>query len=167
MTCYVSRIRLLGLLLLALGMTGVCYFCTTLDGMTPRVIGWVGVVFFGLGSLVSVLPRLANRSPQITVDEQGITRHRWKIGVIPWSDIEQVWIGSVHSARFLCVRLKEPRMYLHQLSATDNLLAKANHDLGFGDLTFGFQGLRPGLDEVWAYILAKHTSKTPFATPNA
>ena len=38
-------------------------------------------------------------------------------------------------------------------------LTKANQELGFGHLTFGFQGLKPGLKEVWEYILAHHTDK--------
>jgi hypothetical protein len=150
---------MLGLMLLALVMTGVSYFCTTLPGIEPRLAGWVGVVFFGLGSLVAILPRLANRSAQITVDGQGILHHRWKIGTIPWTDIEQVWIGSVHSTRFLCVRLKAPQMYLHKLGAAQSAMVKVNQNMGFGELTIGFQGLKPGLNEVWDYILANHTDK--------
>jgi hypothetical protein len=154
-----------GWLLLGLLMTGGSFFCTTLPELKAQVAGWVGVVFFGFGTVAAILPRLANPSPQFTVDEQGIQCHRWHQGTIPWSDIEQVTIGTVHSTRFLCVRLKDPRMYLSNLTGVKSALAKANKELGFGDLTFSFQGLKPGLNEVWNYILANHISKTPFATP--
>jgi len=49
MECYTSKVKLLGFLGLTCVMVGVSYSCTTLPDLIPRVAGWIGVGFFGLG----------------------------------------------------------------------------------------------------------------------
>ena|ERR1051326_4942081 len=166
MTCYVSKGKMVGLLLLDLLMVAAAVFCTTLPELKAQLAGWAGLAFFGFG-LVILGRQVFRQGPEIKVDGHGITHHRWALGTIPWSDIERVWIGSVHSARFICMKLRDPDMYLHKLPAVQKKLAAMNQNLGFGDLHLGFQGMKPGLDEVWAYILENQLAKTPFATPNA
>lgn len=154
MECYPSKVKLLGLLGLTCALVGMSYFCTTLPGLFPKMVGWIGVGFFGLGFIA--LPVMFFRTgPQVVINDKGIEDRRGKIGVIRWEDIRSLSIGSVNSAKFLCVELSDPERYLSRLSRWGRLLAVANEALGFPALNIGFSGLSPGLKEVWAYLHAR------------
>ncbi len=154
MECYTSKVKLLGLLGLTCAMVSVSYFCTTLPGLTPRVVGWMGVGFFGLGFIA--LPVMFFRAaPQVVINDEGIEDRRLKIGVIRWEDIRSLSIGSVHSAKFLCVEVADPERYSSRLPRWSRWLAALNEALGFPALTIGFSGLSPGLNEAWAYLQAR------------
>lgn len=153
MECYPSKVKLLGLLGLTCALVGVSYFCTTLPGLIPQVVGWIGVGFFGLG-FVAFPVMFFRTGPQVVINGEGIEDRRQKIGVIPWEDIRSLSIGSVNSAKFLCVELADAERYLSRLPRWTRPLAAANEALGFPALTISFSGLSPGLKEVWAYLHA-------------
>jgi hypothetical protein len=149
--CHVSRVRLLGLLVLTCLMVGTSYFCTTLPDLTARVAGWAGVAFFSLG-FVAIPVMFFRSGPQVIVNEYGIDDLRLRLGLIPWEEIRGLSIGSVHSTKFLCIDLVDREKYLSRLPRWKRSAAAANEMLGFPALTIGFSGLSPGLKEVWAYI---------------
>ena len=98
MKCYTSRVKLLGLLGLTCLMVGMCWLCTTLPALPAQVVGWFGVVFFGLG-FIALPVMLFRRGPQFIVDDEGIEDRRTKVGVIRWEDIRSLSIGSVSSTK--------------------------------------------------------------------
>jgi hypothetical protein len=151
MECYTSRAKLLGLLALTCVMVGGSYFCTTLLGLGARVVGWVGVGFFGLG-FVAVPVMCLRTGPQVILNDEGIEDRRLKIGIIRWEDIRSLSIRSVNSVKFLCVEVFDPEKYLSRLPRWKRSLAGLNAALGFPALTISFQGLSPGIREVWAYL---------------
>ncbi len=151
MECHTSKVKVLGLLGLTCVMVAASYFCTTLANVTPRLVGWVGIVFFGFGFIA--FPVMFFRSgPQVVVSDAGIEDRRLKLGLIPWEDIRALSVGSVNSAKFLCIELVDREKYLSRLPGWKLRLAVANEALGFSPLTISFSGLAPGLKEVWAYI---------------
>jgi hypothetical protein len=154
MECYISKVKLLGLLGLTCVMVSLSYFCATLPGLIPRVVGWIGVGFFGLG-FIAFPVMFFRTAPQVIINDQGIEDRRQKIGVIRWDDIRSLSIGSVKSARFLCLEVADPEKYLCRLPRWKRSLVAANEALGFPALTIGFSGLSPGLKEVWAYLQAR------------
>lgn len=149
MECYPSKAKLVGLLGLTCVMVGVSYFCTTLPGLARPVVGWIGVGFFGLG-FVAFPIMFFRTGPQVVINDEGIEDRRMKIGVIRWADIRSLTIGSVNSAKFLCVEVADPETYLSRLPRWARRVAAANKVLGFPEITIGFSGLSPGLKEVWA-----------------
>jgi len=151
MECCASGAKLLGLLGLTIVMVGSSYACTTVPGLFPRVVGWIGVGFFGLG-FIAIPVMFFRRGPQLVINEEGIEDRRLKVGVIRWSDILSLSIGAVYSAKFLCVEVTDPDEYLSRLPRWKRSLTAATEALGFPALTIGFSGLSPGLKEVWAYL---------------
>ncbi len=153
MECYPSKVKLLGLLGLTCVMVAVSYLCTTLPSLLPQTVGWIGVAFFGLGFIAFPVMFFRTR-PQVVINDEGIEDRRMKIGVIRWEEIRSLSIGSVNSAKFLCVELSDPEKYLSRLSRWGRRLAAANEALGFPALNISFSGLSPGLKEVWTYLHA-------------
>jgi hypothetical protein len=148
---YVSQTRIVGLLALTCAMVGVSYFCTTLPGLKPRIFGWLGVGFFGLGFII--LPRqLMKTGVQFVIDERGLHDHRSKFGLVEWNDVTALSLGTIRGQRFLCVHMREPEKYLSRLSKAGRLVAQANEGLGFPPITLAFSGLSKSKEEVLQFI---------------
>lgn len=155
-----SRLKLVGLLCLTILLVAAGYFCTTLPALLPRVIGWVGVCFFGLGFIV--IPVSFFRSgAQVIIDLRGIEDRRMKIGVIPWEEIVEVRMARIESTKFLVLQLKEPRRYLDQMKPWQRKLAAANRAIGFSDISIGFVGLNPSIDDAWKHLRYICSTKVP------
>jgi hypothetical protein len=161
MECYPSKVKLLGLLGLTCALVGMSSFLTTMPDLLSRVVGWIGVAFFGLGFIA--FPAMFFRTgPQVVINDKGIEDRRMKIGVIPWEDIRSLSIRSVESTKFLCVELFEPERYLSRLPRWTRPVRVASKALGLPALTIGFSGLSPGLKEVWAYLRGRESE--PYAS---
>lgn len=151
----VSKPRTLALIGLTCVMVGMCYFCTTLPDLVPRIVGWFGVLFFSLGFIV--LPRqLFRAGPQVVVDERGLEDRRSKLGLVDWSDVVSVTVGAVRKQKFLCIEVTDPKKYLDRLSSAGRVAAQANRSLGFSEITIGFSGLSHSTEEVMRFIHDNH-----------
>ncbi len=154
MQCYTSRTKLAGLLCLTCVMVAVCYSCTTHPGLIPRLVGWIGVGFFGLGFVV--IPVMFCRSgPQVVINDAGIEDYRLKVGIIRWEDVRSLYVGSIESARFLCIEVDDPEKYVARLPRWKRWLAAANEALGYPALVINFSGLTPGIRDVWAHLQSR------------
>jgi hypothetical protein len=151
MECYVSPWKLIGLLGLTTIMVGASGFCTQLPAPIAQIAGWCGVAFFGLGFVV-IPARLFRTSPQVIINEGGIEDRRSKMGVIRWVDIHFLTIGSVQSQKFLCIETADPEVYLCRLSKWKRRIMESNQFFGLPPFIIGFQGLSPGLNEVWKHL---------------
>ena len=158
MTCYRSLPKMLGLLLLAILLTAVSAWCTTLPEMRAQVAGWLGVAFFGLGVFV-IARQLFRRGPVIVIDSLSITDHRSSDGPLFWDQVRSMWVGSVRSSKFLCVELKDPELFVSRLSGRRRALVKTNSALGFPAITVSFTGLSPGIEEALTYLRATQPAK--------
>jgi len=163
--CYPSRLRIAGLLALTCVMVAVSWFCTTSGRVVPTIFGWIGVAFFGLGFFV--LPRawLRAGTPAMIVGPDGIEDRQSGYGLIPWKDVTELTVHSIHGTRMLCVHVVDTDAYPARVSAQRRVGAAANQSLGFAPITLGFVGLSPGLDEVLNYI--RELPGTPFDSDNA
>ncbi len=155
MKCHISIPKTLGLLLLCVLLLTASFFCTTLPRPKAQIFGWIGVVFCGLGFVVFAA-RLFQRGAAVVLDEAGILDVRSSFGLIPWAEITSLRTATVHSTRFLCVEVRDPGKYLARLPVHKRMLAGASPSLGLPPITFGFAGLSPGIEEVWAYVRRMH-----------
>jgi hypothetical protein len=151
MECHATLARTIGLIVLAVGMTAVSFLVTWMEDPIAIVSGWIGTVFFGLCTGKLVLEAVRGGA-LITISEEGIDDRRHGFGLIPWDDIQAVWIQSMGVNRFLCVGVADPQRYLARLSGLRRMAARANAGLGFSPITLNFTALRPGLDDAMAFI---------------
>lgn len=153
MECYTSRTKLLGLLGLTCVMVGMSCFLTTLPGLA-RVVGWIGVGFFGLGFIACPV-MFFRTGPQVIINDEGIQDHRLKVGVIRWDDVRSLFIRRVQSTRFLCIDVVDPQKYLSRLPRWTRPMIPLAESMGLPALTISFSGLHPGIKEVSAYLQAR------------
>jgi hypothetical protein len=149
--CYASRMKLAGLFGLTCVMVGMSYFCSRMPGLVPRLVGWFGVVFFGLGFIV-VPWMLCSKGPLLVIDDHGIEDRRWKIGVIPWEDVHSLSVITIQSTKLLGIELVDPEKYLARLPRWQRSLAAINSAVGYPPFAISFAGLSPGIKEVWATL---------------
>ena len=167
MECYASKGKTALLTLASVAMTAASIFAIGHNEFLIRIVGWVGVVFFGLGLCVA-LRDILRRGPVVVINEEGIEDRRLWSGAIPWDEIEDVTVeqvkGSGSSSRFLAVHVEDPDRYLIQAPFYRRWLMRLNPALGFPKLCIGFVNLSPGLDDAMACIrrlLPKADDDTP------
>jgi hypothetical protein len=126
------------------------YAATTATGFTEAV-GWIGVVFFGLGT-VPILSWLFRSGPTVVIDDTGVFDRRWGVGRIAWEDIASVSITQVRRQRFISLWLRNQNEYLGRISTMGASLSRMSEKIGFSPFSMNFSGLTPGLDEAYARL---------------
>lgn len=154
MKCYACTWRVLAKLPFAVLLLGAASVCTTIPRLPVKIIGWVGIFFFGLCFLI-LLRRLVQTEPLVVIDENKIEDRRagWRI---PWEQVKDVSVGHTLSTRYLCVEVDDPSQYLQSSPGMAATLRRQMAWLGAAlsgtPCTIHFQELDPGIDEVWEYI---------------
>jgi hypothetical protein len=151
MECRTSIPRTLGWAGLAVLMTAAGYFMALTAVGFGQLVGWFGLIFFGL-CLAAILLQLFRRGPTIVIDEVGVLDRRLAVGSIPWQDISSVSLIQIKRQRFISLWLRNEDEYLSRMRGWKQGIARANRALGFSPFCLGFTGLTPGLDEAYARI---------------
>jgi hypothetical protein len=134
-----------------LAVTGVLFTLGSLllirdpDALT-RVMGYIGLIFFGLGSVVFITRLLRDR-PVVEVDADGLTDHStWvTVGRLRWSDIDHVEIktmkvpvgttGRTMTMRFLSVSPRDWDAVIARANPLRRLLLRFNGRRGYGPVS--------------------------------
>jgi len=72
----------------------------------PKWIGWLNICFFGLGYPVALF-HLADRRPQIIINEIGIFDRTTYSNFINWSVIQNAYLIDIHKQKFICLIVDE------------------------------------------------------------
>lgn len=82
-----------------------------------RVIGVVGVAFFGTVS-TALFRRMRARAPKWETTPWGVSVEGSPFGLIEWRDVERVYLWRQPTAELLCVCVRDPSKYMDRLSRT-------------------------------------------------
>jgi len=158
MACYPSLSKNAALLVLVALVPGVCYFATTSAIPKLRFVGWMGLVAFGLGAVMTIL-RMFQTGATLIVDEVGIHFLR-SYGTIPWAGIERIWIEAPHSIRVMYLTVRDRELYRTRASWWSRIFVHGQLVPSRGPIELNFAGLTPGIDAVWAHIRSLHPELT-------
>ena len=158
MTFSVSRAKTIAVWFLCMAMIAMCAYCVTLPSMKAKVIGPIGVLFFGL-CLISATIQLFRSGPAIVFDEIGIEDRRCSMGVIPWVEISSIKKVTIEKTSFIGICVVEPERYLNRLPMHQRALIKVAESMGAPMISLSFVGLSPSLDIAWKYIQERHLEK--------
>lgn len=142
-----TAVLLLGaLLFVAVGI----FLAMTGETAFDRTMGWLCAAFFGL-VVVAAAKNVVKSGVVFAFDLSGISDENRGV-VIPWTEIEEVVVISIHGTRFLGVSLRQPEPFLARVSALQRKVAKANEAMGLGHWGFTFAGITPGIDEAIQFV---------------
>jgi hypothetical protein len=147
-----SRLKYLLLLFLSCGIVAVGIFILAHAKPGEKWIGWMGIIFSGLGIPI-ILWQLIDSRPRIVLNENGILDRTLGVGLIPWAEIAGAYIVSIWSNDFICLRLHNPNMWVNNLSLFKRLLVKANIALGCTEINLNLSGVKADASQVLELIL--------------
>lgn len=152
--------RMLGMVAIGVAFVATSLFIVTAHGIFGWVIGWLGVAFFGLLTLIAAWRMLTLLGPVITVSPRGVKDIRVAADLVPWSAINDVSTWSAYNQPAIVLSVDpayEPTLKLTRLA---RLTRRANTSLGADGLCIASQGLKMGhealLETITAYWRRAH-----------
>jgi hypothetical protein len=130
------------------------------------IIGWIAMALFGLAG-VAILAILFDPRPRLVFDDEGVFDRSLRVGKIPWTDIRDAYIGTIHSTTFICLEVYDEAKYLDRFSKPARMAAAANRTLGFSPLCLNLAGLKVKAEDVLRIVLICKGEKFDSATPDA
>ena len=71
-----------------------------------NVLGGVIItLFFGLSIPLGFF-MLLDSTPKLVVDARGVNVSAWKVGLIPWSEVQEVTVRKIEKTTFICFQLR-------------------------------------------------------------
>ena len=99
-----------------------------------------GAGFFSFWSL-SIGSQLLNRRVILRFDAQGVLDQRIGPNVIPWDEIDEIYLFRARSQRFLAVVVADPDKYAAPSHWADKLSLWMNRMIGLPRFSLGLMGL--------------------------
>jgi hypothetical protein len=123
-----------------------------------ELVGYAGIVFFGLATLVIVWRLLTAKGPVVFISRQGIRDTRVVNDLIPWGLVEDIVAREYRRQKF--VLLKISPVLERQLFATKGKQAMmaASKALGFDGVTITASGLAMDFDTLFATCTAYYSA---------
>ena len=157
--------KLVGLGLIGVAMTALCAVMAfglipdgPLAGSFWQLIGYAGLLFFGLCTLILIWRALTMRGPVVTITPDGIRDSRVAWEVIPWTAVLHISTWT-HSGQKIMVLAVDPAVE-SQLSLTPiaRMTRGANRSLRVDGLCVTAQGLKMSYDDLLAASMAYATA---------
>jgi hypothetical protein len=123
-------------------------------GSLEEFIGYVGLIFFGLCTLLLLWRALTMRGPVVTMDVHGIRDVRVAKETIPWGAIRDISTWQYQRQKVMVLAVDpETERNLH-LSRIARWSRGANKRLGADGLCVTAQGLKISYDELLSTVMA-------------
>jgi hypothetical protein len=123
-----------------------------------RIIGVVGVVFFGI-SLFFIVPKLLEDKQGLTIDSNGIINNSngINVGLIEWRDVTGIETIEVVSTKFLIVHIINPEEYIErEKKGILKKAMKANQKMYGSPISITSSSLKMNFKELEALIIQEY-----------
>ena len=97
---------------------------------------------------VTCLGILLEKKPDLEISTEGMQASHWNVAVIPWEEIEDVFVRTDSNGDHLCLSLSRPAEYHARAGRIAKIASIATREAGFGDLT-----IRPSTMDLDAHEL--------------
>lgn len=139
------RMLLLALVSLAFAVAGFFMAIHSTKGF-HIVVGWIGVVFFGLGGLNMLFVMLKERltsKPFLTITDEAIIKEWMKQTVIRFADVKSFNVVKVGRQKFIAVHYKPgvEQQKMDEVGALDRYIRKQNRRLVDAQETISTTGM--------------------------
>ncbi len=113
-------------------------------------IGIVGVVFFGV-CLAFIVIRLIKPKHILIIDADGFTENSTAMAAgtrINWSEVQDIYLSSILTQKFICVVLKDPDAFMRKLPPIKKMMTKANAASSFAQIQINLSSTTAKYGEV-------------------
>ena len=119
------------------------------DGVAFTIMAVATMVLASFVSLACEDPR------RLVIDESGVQNRDWRIGILRWVEIKDVFVKSKDSGYFICFLVVDRADLLARLGSWAARLESAKRLSGYGDLSLNTTRLGISAEEVLGYCSAK------------
>ena len=150
---YKSKWKNLGLFLgSSLFVSGGFHFILSEDSDTFKIVmGWISILFFGLGIPMSLFNILDWR-PQIIINELGILDRTVTKEFINWNAIESVYLLDT-GVKFISITLKPGVDLAHAQSRFSRRVSSLNKSLGYGEVNINLGSIKIDEERLAQFIV--------------
>lgn len=139
---------------IAMGCVGVYVFLTSRGNDIRGVwLGGVMVAAFGFISLLRIWI-LLDRRPRLIIDDEGIFDRTNRMGLIPWSEIDDAELVDIFSPKhvYLGLKLRPSSKFVSRQSTFMQCVAAANSALGCAKVNLNLSETDADPEDVLWYI---------------
>ena len=125
----------------------------TLDPVITIVIGYVGLVFFGLAALY-ISYKLFDKTPGLVIDKEGIYDNSSAAAghLIKWERITGLRVEQVMSTKFILIDLKNPEEFMDGVSGIKKQLMWSTYKMYGTPTSISSSTLSCDFDELFQII---------------
>ena len=128
------------------------------DPGSPKWIGWLSVLFFGLGYPIGLF-QLFDRRPQIIINEVGIFDRTIHKDFINWEIIKDAYLVEVHKQKFICLKVDEQFEPSKTKSKFYQRMKAISKAMGFQELNINLANVKIDAKRLTDFILAMRTAE--------
>lgn len=121
---FVNKFKIFFLCLGALLFVYAGLFMLMENSFLINIFGIISIIFFGYG-VIKISLELLSKSPRLIINEIGI--FEYSIGMILWTDINDISITHAGRQKFITVHVKNPSKYMKKLNMFEKLFANLNN----------------------------------------
>jgi len=121
-------------------------------GIVHRVVGGLGVLLFGLGTIAWLWRQLGSGGAVLTISPEGIRDRRIAPETIPWSAIRRIFTWEYSGQRILVLDVDPAVERTLHLSRIARWTRRANRKLGADGLCVATHGLKIKYDELFELV---------------
>lgn len=107
-------------------------FTSNLLNFIMKIIALVDIVFFGY-TMLFLIKRSQQNIDLVIVDNNGITDNSTtvSVGLIPWGDINEIYINSILNNKYILVKVEDERKYLNKMPFWKQQFMLASKKMGY------------------------------------
>lgn len=123
------------------------------DPVLVTVIGYAGVVFFGLSGLY-ILYKLFGTKPGLIIDSDGIYDNSSAAAghLIKWERIKGIRIEQIMSTKFILIDIEDPEEFINSASGIRKRLMSGTYNMYGTPASISSSALRCNLDELFQIL---------------
>jgi hypothetical protein len=120
----------------------VSLFLTIPDGIVTKLIGWFGIIFFGLCTIVTLWRLFTTRGAVVTISPDGIRDVRIAEDMIPWGAVKKISTWEYQHQKFMVLAVDPDVTARLRLVPIARWTRDANRALGADGLCITAGGLK-------------------------
>ena len=155
-----SKTKIMLIVFGALVFVAIAFWLLTIADTQTRypsiyvtVIGWAGILFFGLCGLFG-FKKLKDNQPGLIINSQGIIDNSSGVaaGFISWSEVTDLKIAEIQGQKFLTFIVADPQKYMENVNPLLRWIHQANLRMFGSPIQISSNALKINFDKLTGFV---------------